>query len=160
MRFKGRLIGLVLACAMTGESAGLALADDPAPADIIKTRQQRLKDTGAAMKAIVDQIKTGMPDKAVTVPAAGKVVQTAKDLPTWFPKGTGPEAGVKTAAKPEIWTMPDDFKAAAEKLGPEADKLASVAASGDGAALLAQLQATGKVCGACHKEFRMKQPGE
>jgi cytochrome c556 len=147
-----------LVAAMAAAPAGLVKAQDPAPADIIKTRQHDLKDMGAQMKAIVDQLKSGKPDQAVMVPAAAKIADYAKQLPTWFPKGTGPEAGVKTLAKAEIWAMPDDFKAAAEKLPPEADKLAAVVESGDAAAVGAQLQATGKTCGGCHKVFREKPP--
>jgi cytochrome c556 len=62
---------------------------------------------------------------------------------------------VKTAAKPEIWTQPADFKAASDKLIAEAGTLVEVAASGDAAAIGGQLRATGKACGACHKQFRV-----
>jgi cytochrome c556 len=109
MLLRSRLIGLSIALAVVTGTGGLAFADDPSPADIIKTRQKNLKELGASVKAIMDQLKTGMPDKTVTVPAAEKIAALAKDLPTWFPKGTGPEAGVKTAAKPEIWEKPDEF---------------------------------------------------
>ena len=157
MQLRGWTTGLLMAATIAAP-LGLARAQDPAPADIIKMRQHDLKDMGAQMKAIVDQLKTGKPDKAVMVPAAAKVADYAKQLPTWFPKGTGPEAGVKTLAKAEIWAMPDDFKAAGDKLPPEADKLASVVETGDVAAIGAQLQATGKACGACHRVFREKPP--
>jgi cytochrome c556 len=159
MHVRGRLIGGFVGAILIA-SAGLAQAEDQAPADIIKARQQHLKDLGGALKAIGDQLKSGAPDKAVTVPAAQKAAELAKDLPNWFPAGTGPEAGVKTRAKPEIWTKPADFKMVADKLSPETDKLAAVVASGDVAAIGAQLQATGKACHACHEDFRVKKPGE
>ena len=107
------------------------------------------------MKAIVDQVKGGTLDRAVMNEAAKKIAAYAKELPSWFPKGTGEEAGVKTAAKAEIWSQPDDFKAATEKLPPEADKLVEIVATGDAAAIGGQLQATGKACGGCHKPFRV-----
>ena len=77
---------------------------------------------------------------------------------SWFPAGSGPETGIKTAAKPEIWAQPADFKAAHDALVVEAGKLVTVAASGDAAAIGAQLQATGKACGGCHKPFRVPPP--
>jgi cytochrome c556 len=160
MRFSGRLIGVFLAATTVTGTGGLAWAQDPSPADIIKMRQKDLKELGGALKAIGDQLKTGMPDKAITVPAANKALELSKELPNWFPKGTGPEAGVKTAAKPEIWSMPDEFKADADKLAPETTKLAAIVETGGVPSIGAQLQATGKVCGACHKEFRLKPPGE
>lgn len=136
-------------------SAGFAAAGD-APADIIKARQEHLKDMGAQMKAIVGQIKAGTLDRTVMAAAATKIAGYSHEIPNWFPKGTGPEAGVKTAAKPEIWTQAPDFQTAADALPPEADKLVAVVATGDAAAIGAQLQATGKACGGCHKPFRVK----
>jgi cytochrome c556 len=158
MRFSSWTIGVIVAGAVALAGSGPVSADAQSPGDIIKARQQHLKEMGGALKAIVDQLKSGALDKGVVTEQATKVAALAKDLPTWFPKGTGEEAGVKTAAKAEIWAMPDDFKAAAEKLPPEADKLAEVAATGDAAAIGAQLQATGKACGGCHKVFRVPPP--
>lgn len=150
-----RIAALLLAgVAAVGATASAA----PTPAEIIKSRQENLKAMGGAMKAIVDQVKTGKPDPAVTGPAGDKIAALSKELATWFPAGTGPEAGVKTAAKPEIWSKPEDFKAAAAALPPEADKLAAVTKTADAAAIGAQLQATGKACGGCHKPFRVPPP--
>jgi cytochrome c556 len=160
MRFKVTTIAILVAGAALAVSGGRLLAADPSPADIIKARQEKLKDLGEQMKTIGGQAKTGTLDRKVMADAAAKAVAYAKDLPTWFPKGTGPEAGVKTAAKPEIWTQPDDFKAAGEKLAPETEMLAEVVANGDTPAIFAQLQATGKACQGCHKQFRVKDKEE
>jgi cytochrome c556 len=143
MRIRQRIVGALLAGAMLMITGGFVAAA-PTPAEIIKTRQDSLKAMGGAMKAIGDQLKSGMPDMAVVSENAKKIDGYATDLPTWFPKGSGEEAGVKTAAKAEIWTMPDDFK--------------TDAAAGDASAIGPQMQATGKACGACHKEFRVPPP--
>jgi cytochrome c556 len=55
----------------------------------------------------------------------------APKVSTWFPKGTGPESGVKTDARAEIWTDPAGFAAAARRLEPEAAKLEALARAGD-----------------------------
>lgn len=157
MRFKFATIAVVTAGVALAVSGGLKAAD-PTPAEIIKTRQEKLKDLGASMKAIVDQVKAGTLDRTVMGDAAKKIVAYSHDLPKWFPKGTGEEAGVKTAAKPEIWAQPAEFQAAADKFPLEADKLAAIVATGDAAAIGAQLQATGKSCGGCHKPFRVPPP--
>ena len=158
MRFSVWAIGAILAGAMVSASGGLSAADSPSPTEIIKARQQHLKDLGGAMKAIGEQVKSGTLDKTIMTEQATKATALAKEIVDWFPKGTGEEAGVKTAAKPEIWAMPDDFKAAAAKLPIETDKLAEVAATGDGPDIMAQLQATGKACQGCHKIFRVPPP--
>ena len=160
MRFKVRTIAILVAGAALVMSGGRLFAADPSPAEIIKARQEKLKDLGEQMKTIGGQAKSGTLDRAVMAEAAKKAAAYAKDLPTWFPKGTGPEAGVKTRAKPEIWAQPDDFQAAAEKLPPEAEKLAEVVTNGDTPATFAQLQATGKACQGCHKQFRVKDKDE
>jgi cytochrome c556 len=160
MRLTVRTIAILVAGTALAVSGGTLSAADPGPAEIIKARQEKLKDLGEQMKTIGGQAKSGTLDRAVMAEAAKKAVAYTKDLPSWFPKGTGPEVGVKTGAKPEIWAQPDDFNAAAEKLPPEAEKLAEVVATGDTPTIFAQLQATGKTCQACHKEFRVKDKEE
>jgi cytochrome c556 len=155
MRVDIRIVFCGVAIAALSASGGFVAAQDQSPAAVIKARQAHLKEMGGAMKAIGDQLKSGAVDNAAVTTAAGKIDLLAKDLPSWFPAGTGPEAGVKTAAKPEIWAKPADFKAAADRLADEADKLVAVAAMGDAAAIGGQLQATGKACGSCHKQFRV-----
>jgi cytochrome c556 len=63
----------------------------------------------------------------------------------------------KTAALPAIWNEPDKFKQAQERLESEVSKLVQVSASGDEAAVKAQIGAVGKSCGGCHETFREKQ---
>jgi cytochrome c556 len=74
---------------------------------------------------------------------------------SWFPKGTGPEAGVKTGAKSAIWTDPKGFAAAIQKLQAETGKLQQVASAGDLSAIKAQVQPTGGACKSCHDKFRV-----
>lgn len=140
-------------------SGGFVAADET-PADIIKMRHDRLKDLGVEAKAIGGQAKSGTLDRAIMTEAAKKIAATAHEIQTWFPKGSGPESGVKTLAKPDIWTKPDEFKAAADAFAPAADKLVEVVANGDAPAIFAQLQATGKTCHDCHKPFRNDPPDE
>jgi cytochrome c556 len=160
MRFKVRTIAILVAGAALIVSGGPVSAADPSPAEIIKARQEKLKDLGEQMKTIGGQAKGGTLDRKVMADAAAKAVAYSKDLLTWFPKGTGPEAGVKTAAKPEIWTQADDFKAAGEKLPAETEMLAEVVTNGDTPAIFDQLRATGKACQGCHKQFRVKDKEE
>jgi len=67
----------------------------------------------------------------------------------------GSEEG-KTRAKPEIWLDLDEFKEHLEEFRAETAKLATVAKSGDRAAIQAQLGATGKTCKGCHDEYKSK----
>lgn len=133
--------------------AGAAVAQTAAQ-KAVSARQAGYKQMGAAFKAINDELKAGAPDtKAISVNAA-KVRDLSTQVPNWFPKGSGPEAGVKTKAKADIWAEPAKFSAAAAALRTESAKLHTVAATGDVAAIRAQVRAVGASCGGCHKPFR------
>jgi len=63
---------------------------------------------------------------------------------------------IKSRALPAIWENKAKFDENAARMENETSKLASLAAGRDEAAIKAQIQAVGKVCGACHQEFRAK----
>jgi cytochrome c556 len=134
----------------------VAFAQAGSPADAIKARQQHFKDMGAAFKTIRDQLR-GTADVAAVKAAAAEIKKNALDEHNWFPKGTGPEAGVKTAAKPVIWTDGEGFAAAVKKFEEEADKFAQLADAGDMSALGAGVKALGQSCGGCHDKYRQKE---
>jgi len=163
MRVGFRAARLALLGAALMLPVGFAAAEDPGVAAIIKTRQHKLKDiVGKDAKEISDQLKSGSLDKATIQSDAGEIDKTLKDLPTWFPKGSGPEAGIKTAAKSEIWEQPDQFHKAYEDAQAAADNFAKVAetSGGDPSAVGPAFMTLGRACGGCHKPFRVKQEGQ
>lgn len=64
--------------------------------------------------------------------------------------------GEKTRALPAIYDSKDKFMQYAAQLENETSKLVTVSRGGDEAAVKAQIGAVGKVCGACHDDFRSK----
>lgn len=64
--------------------------------------------------------------------------------------------GEKTRALPAIYDNKAKFMQYAAQLENETSKLVTVSKSGDEAAVKAQIGAVGKVCGACHDDFRSK----
>ena len=72
----------------------------------------------------------------------------------WFPKGTGPEAGVKTAALPDIWKNKPDFNDKVAAMQDAAAQLQAVAQKGNVAAIAAQFRTTGGKCKDCHDKYR------
>jgi cytochrome c556 len=147
-----------------GLAAGAAFAADPPVAPVstpatpggkaVVARQAHYRDLAAAFKSVNDQLKADAPDKAALSAAAVRMKALGADLPGWFPKGSGPEAGVKTAARAEIWTDAEGFAAAATSLQGETARLAEVAAGGDLDAIKAQARATGAACKGCHDKYR------
>lgn len=136
-------------------AAGVALAQEPSPgAKAVQARQAHYKELGKAFGALGAELRKDAPDKAAIAADATAVATLANDVPTWFPKGSGPEAGVKTAAKAEIWTDASGFAEAVAKLQAETAKLQQAATAGDLDAVKAQARATAGACKACHDKYR------
>ncbi|OYX30520.1 MAG: hypothetical protein B7Y99_11595 [Caulobacterales bacterium 32-69-10] len=142
------------AAADAGESATAAGAEGAA--GIIKTRQENLKKFGAASKAMQDEGKKSAPSPAVYQVNAATIAELAPQLHSWFPVGTGQEAGVKTAAKPEIWARPDEFKSRADAFAAEAEKFNATVQAGDITAIKAGATELGLACRNCHQTFRQR----
>lgn len=127
------------------------------PQQVIETRQANLKDMGANFKTINDQLKSATPDVAAITTAADKIKDYSIAIGTWFPAGTGPESGIKTAALPKVWEDEPTFKAAVMKFQEEASAFQTVAHTGDVAAIKAQAGKLGPGgCKNCHDNFRAK----
>jgi cytochrome c556 len=147
-----------LACALAAGLACVATAavGQGAPAAAIAQRQASFKAMGTAFKTVNDQMKTGQPDLAAIRTAAARIKQHGDAQFAFFPKGSGPEAGVKTAAKPAIWSDAAGFAAAQKSMQAEANKLQALAAGSDVAAIRAQVTVVGRVCGGCHRKYRVE----
>ena len=155
LRFGGKIGAALAAGAVL--AAGAAMAQSPASpaAQAVQQRQQNFKQLGRAFKGLMDELKKPAPDKAVLAADATRMNELAKQEASWFPKGSGPEAGVKTSAKPIIWSDPAGFAAAVQRLQGETAKLQQIAAAGDPAAVKLQAQATGGACKNCHDKYRV-----
>lgn len=138
-----------LGVAATGAIAQTAVAN------AVKARHENFKAQGGAFKAINDELKKDAPSMGVIAPAAVKLKASSTALPTWFPKGSGPESKLETDAKPEVWSDAAGFQAAANKFQVEAAKLSTVAAAGDLDGVKAQAKVTGGACKNCHDTYRV-----
>jgi cytochrome c556 len=152
-RRSGIRLCLGLAAAL---GASAALAAGLSGAEAAKDRQAHMKEMGKASKAIADGLKAGSADPTVIKPNADKIVAGAKALPTWFPKGSGPETGIKMKALPVVWTDPQEFAAKAHDLAIATAQLDAVSGSGDVAKVAPAMKAVGQACHACHEKFQAK----
>lgn len=152
---KTNLTTALICLVIAGGFAGVAMATGPlAGASAIAARQAGFKLQGAAFKVIADQLKAPTPDIAAIRTAAGTINHTADVISTWFPPGSGPEAGVPTKAKAEIWTDNAHFLAAMAAFRAQAPRLKAAADSGNIDNIRTEFTATGRSCGGCHIPFR------
>jgi len=155
MRFQGLRV-VAIAGVAAALAAGGAFAAQTA-AQTIGARQAGYKQMGAAFKTINDQLRASAPDTAAIAAAAQRIGEISKAQYGWFPKGSGPEAGVKTRAKPDIWSDPSGFAAAQKALEVEAAKMQRLATAKDVAGVKAQVKALGGACASCHKAYRAEE---
>ena len=131
------------AAAVSGEQARKVMHD----------RHENYEKFGDAMKVITNQLKGSSPDLAAVRQNAAVFTQLGPQMPSWFPPGSGPEAG-ETEAKAEIWQKPEDFAAKARAFNQAATAFQAAAQGNDVAAVRAAHANLGKSCKACHDLYR------
>ncbi|MFM6931002.1 MAG: c-type cytochrome [Novosphingobium sp.] len=121
-------------------------------------RHENFEGLGNAFKTIGDEMKAQAPDAQKVRAAAATVAAKAKDMPGWFPAGSGPDAGLKTDAKSEVWTKPDEFRAAMTAFQDSSVKLLAAAdgfAAGQPVVGLQEaVKQAGGTCKKCHDGFK------
>lgn len=142
------VIGIALSAAVPAVAAG---------ADPYKARVDSYRELGAAFKNVNDELRKPAPQVFIIQMSGRQIRSTAQAQYGFFPAGSGPRAGIKTAAKPEIWTQPAQFKAAQDAFNVQAQAFARVAQSGDVATIKVQTKALGQTCAVCHKAFRTEK---
>ena len=147
-----RLITLMLATSAIVCST-FAIAQVSAPVDIIHTRQQGFKNMGAALKVVRDQLRQSSPDMAAIKVAGETIKGTAPKLSAWFPQGSGTETGIKTAAKPEIWSDGGTFDKKRSDLIAATEAFTKLTASGDATAIATGVAPLSRTCKGCHDMF-------
>jgi cytochrome c556 len=147
----GRITLCAIAAAIVVAAPLVAQGEQAA---IYKIRHDAYHHLGEAFKTLRDQLRSDSPDVAALKSAAQTVHEASVNQFNWFPAGSGPAPGVKTRAKAEIWSQPQDFAAAQKLFAAEAEKLGKAAAASDVAAVKNQFGAVGKACKNCHDTFR------
>jgi cytochrome c556 len=131
------------AAAVSGEQARKIMHD----------RHENYEQFGDAMKVITNQLKGSSPDLAAVRNNAATFTRLGPQMLSWFPPGSGPEAG-ETDAKAEIGQKPEDFAAKARAFNQAATAFQAAAQGNDVAAVRAAHANLGKSCKACHELYR------
>lgn len=132
-------------------AAGTANPQDIAA--VMHARHEHYEEMGKAMKGIGDQLKSSNADLSVVRRNAAIIAGYGPQILTWFPEGSGPEAG-RTRAKAEIWSDPETFRQRAQAFEAEAANFSRVAQTNDVPAIRAAQGNLGNACKNCHDRFR------
>ena len=148
----------VFAALIVGFAGAPLLADAAdSPAEVVKMRLEGLRQLGAAFKNVNDELKSSAPNAYLLELFARQIRDAAKEQYNWFPAGSGPQPGIKTGAKPEIWEKPADFKAAQDAFAAQAASFMEVVSSKDVEKIRAQTKPLSQSCGGCHRTFRTEE---
>jgi len=151
MKFKPTVISLgVLAATLSIATTALALD----AAAVEKARSDYMHGLGKAFKGLREELQKPSPDAAALKAYAADIAKAAPDLPAQFPAGSGPESGVKTETKAEIWTDPTGFKKDADGLATAAAALNTAAQGGNIDAIKAAAGNLGQACKSCHTTYK------
>ena len=145
MKHKWMQGALIAAATLGGVVAGLAAMND-----VVKQRQEMMKNTRDMFVPLVKMVKGAQPFDAATVKKnAETIAASLEKARKLFPEGS--DAG-DTRAKPEIWLMEDEFQAIFKTAIEKAQALAQVQSAEQLAPAVMALG--GKGCKACHEKFR------
>ena len=135
-------------------SGGPAGASEGAAERAVAARQAGFKQIGAAFKAVNDELRAGKPDLKEIAAAEARLETHASQIPTWFPRGSGPESGAKTGARAAVWSDAAGFADAAANLRTQTSRLTVLAREGDLAPVRKQAAQVGAACKTCHTAYR------
>lgn len=138
----------------TQVAAGKSAAAAENAAASIRARQTHYKQIGKSMKAIGDELKASEPSLQEIRMNAAQIAEFAPQVLSWFPAGSGAEAGLETRAKQEIWADPQGFARAAQRFILMSEQFHDVTQTGDLTAIRAAQERLGASCKSCHDDFR------
>lgn len=140
----------LFAAALLVSGIGAAVAQG----DVIKQRQEAMKQVGAATGVAVKMMKGEAAFDLAKAQASLKVYQdVASKYPALFPDTS--KTGGDTAALPAVWEKKADFDAKLAAWGK--DSAAAAAAIKDEASFKATMPNVLKNCGTCHETYRAKK---
>ncbi len=151
-----RRLTMLLAGLLVAGNMSAALADGHAEASA-KYRQAVMKAIGGHTGAIAAVAKGQVDHGDHVVHHAVSLAEMGAITADLFPEGSGPDDYADTGVLNDVWSKPDEFKAAVTAFRDQSAKLAEVAKGGDMKATMAEFQNLGKTCGGCHKPFRKKK---
>jgi cytochrome c556 len=125
--------------------------------DIVKQRQQAMKDNGKSLGGVLGAMAKGEKpyDQAAVDAALAQLETSSKKLVSLFPDSTkGLKGEGKYSSSPKVWENRSDFEAHAANYSKAVSE--TKGSVKDLATLKAAVPVIGKQCSGCHETFRLK----
>jgi cytochrome c556 len=127
--------------------------EQPNAAEAAELRREKFSDLLAAVKAFDREAKSDSVDYAAMQDAVTHIEELSRDIPSWFPRGSGPESGAHTYAKPEIWQNWSDFRVKASATHSAAAALGASVRGRDIESVRDAERALVNTCHSCHRAY-------
>ena len=151
-------LALVLASCGGGSDAPRVLSEEEqAIKDQIEARRANFHDLGAAFKAVGDELRAGRPTSPTSIFSIQAIRSYAPQMASWFPEGSGPEAGFETDSLSSIWEEDEAFAQSLEDFQATVANFSAAALANDGDAIRLQFRVVGESCESCHERFRAEE---
>jgi cytochrome c556 len=142
-------------CGALGAGTALHAVAQVKPDVLVKQRQSAMTLQAKYLGPIGAMLKGAAPYNADIVARNATFLENLTRMP-W--DGFDPSTqGIKSRAKPEVYTDSAKFKAAAEALEAATSKLGAAARAKDEAGVRASFGGVAKACNDCHDSFQAKQ---
>ena len=125
-------------------------------ASIVHARKAHFKTLGRTDRFLRDDLHRSPPHWHRIQVHAKQIALLAKELPTWFPAGSGQGHHVDTEASRAIWEKPAAFARVAQRMTISADKITRDADDHNLNALAFDARRLGQSCASCHRAFRTR----
>lgn len=136
-------------CIFAGSSLFLSVNAHDGATGIVKQRMDKFSESKQQLKQI--QAALGAQDFETIVTAAASIRDWAREMPDYFPAGSG---GAPSKASPRIWESFDGFRDAAKAHETAAAELILAAQSGQQDDTINAFKQLAQTCSSCHKAFR------
>lgn len=146
-------MSLARALALAALVLPFSIAADTPGRMAVAARRHQLDALLAAYKLVKRELAEPDPDLAIIRLGSARMAGLARQLPAWFPSGSGPESGAETSAKPEIWSNFADFRAKSATMNQTLIRLTAAAERGDIAPLRERFREVSEACTACHRIY-------
>ena len=121
---------------------------------VVRYRHAQFHRLEKVVHTLARGLDAARPDFSRLSAQSSDIAALSRELEKWFPQGSGPQPGLKTRAKPQIWSEPGKFQSAAARLVRRARRLNRAVAGHDAPEALLQLRSLGHACQDCHDQFR------
>ena len=144
-----RSVMILSLCIFAGSLLFLPVNAHDGATGIVKQRMDKFSESKQQLKQI--QAALGAQDFENIVTAAAFIRDWAREMPDYFPAGSG---GEPSKASPRIWESFDGFRDAAKAHETAAADLILAAQSGQQDDIINAFQQLAQTCSSCHKAFR------